>query len=34
MTNIKDIVNVENKWKDFISSSIMKNVNTNGLSDR
>ena len=29
-----DIVNVENKWKDFISSSVMKNVLTNGLSDK
>lgn len=30
----RDIVNVENKWKDFISSSVMKNVLTNGLSDK
>ena len=30
----KDIVNIENKWKDFISSSIMKDVLTNGLSDK
>jgi hypothetical protein len=30
----EDIVNVENKWKDFISSSIMKNVYIDGLSNR
>jgi len=30
----RDIVNVENKWKDFISSSVMKNVLTYGLSDK
>ena len=30
----KDVVKVENKWKDFISSSIMKNVFTDGLSNR
>tara|TARA_B100000212_G_scaffold187891_1_gene141738 strand:+ start:1100 stop:2581 length:1482 start_codon:yes stop_codon:yes gene_type:complete len=30
----RDIVNVENKWKDFISSSVMKNVLTTGLSDK
>ena len=30
----KDIVNVENKWKDFISSSIMKDAIINGLSDK
>ena len=30
----RDIVNVENKWKDFVSSSIMKNILTNGLSDK
>ena len=30
----RDIVNVENKWKDFISSSVMKNILTTGLSDK
>ena len=30
----RDIVNIENKWKDFISSSVMKNVLTAGLSGK